>query len=55
MCKWGGAEREGGERIPSRFHSVSTELDSGFESMNFEIMTRAEIKSQITHSVTQVP
>ena len=34
----GGAER-GRERIPSRLHAVSTELDTGIELMNPEIMT----------------
>ena len=33
-----GAEREG-ERIPSRLHTVSAELDMGLEPTNHEIMT----------------
>ena len=33
-----GAEREE-ERIPSRFHTVSTEPDSGLKPMNCQIMT----------------
>ena len=42
----GGAERgRERERIPSRLHSVSAELDAGLELMNCEIMTRAEIQS----------
>ena len=41
----GGAERGGGERTPSRLHTVSTEPDAGLNLTNCEIMTRAEIKS----------
>ena len=40
----GEAEREG-ERISSRFHSVSTETSVGLDLMNREIITSAEIKS----------
>ena len=42
------SEREGEgqrERIPSRFHAFSAELDAGLELMNCEIMTSAKIKS----------
>ena len=39
-----GRER-GRERIPSRLHTVSTELDTGLEPTNHKIMTGAEIKS----------
>ena len=38
MCKQGrGKEREG-DRIPSRLHAVSAELDVGLKLMNLEIM-----------------
>ena len=40
----GGVEK--GERIPSRFHTVSMKPDVGLELMYREIMTWAEIKSQ---------
>ena len=40
---WGGtkreANREGGERIPSRPHTASTEPNAGLELMNHKIMT----------------
>ena len=36
---WGGAEREGRERIPSRLHTAGAEPDVGLELMNREIMT----------------
>ena len=42
-----GAERERGERIPSRLHAVSTEPDIGLSPMNHEIITRTKIKSQM--------
>ena len=38
-------DREGG-RVPSRLQPVSPEPDVGFDPMNCEIMTQAEIKSQ---------
>ena len=34
-----GAEREEGERIPSRLHPVSTEPNTGLDPMNHEIVT----------------
>ena len=37
-----GAERErerGSERIPSRFHTVSTEPDVGLERTNHDVVT----------------
>ena len=37
----GGAEREE-ERIPSRFHTISSEPEVGLELRNHEIMTWAE-------------
>ena len=38
--KWGRAERERErERIPSRLHTVSTELNVGLESANHKLMT----------------
>ena len=39
-------QRERGERIPSRFHTVSTKPDVGLELTNINVMTWAEIKSQ---------
>ena len=42
----GQRERER-ERIPSRLHIVSTEPYMGFRLMNREIMTQAEIRSQM--------
>lgn len=42
----GGAERETGDRIPSRFCAASTEPNAGLELTNNEILTGAEIKSQ---------
>ena len=39
-----GREREG-ERISSRLHTVSTELNVGLNPTNYEIRTRAKIKS----------
>ena len=42
----GGAEREG-EKIPSRLCAVSAEPDAGLKLTNPEIMTWAEIKSQM--------
>ena len=53
MCTWvgRGREREGGERIPSRFHTISAEpdvgLDMGLKLTNHEIMTWAKIKSWV--------
>ena len=40
------------ETDPSRFHTVSTEPDVGFELKNCEIMTWAEIKSQTLHRLS---
>ena len=34
-----GTERERGDRIPSRIFTVSTDLDTGLELTNCEIMT----------------
>ena len=42
---WGGAER-GRKRTQSTLLGVSTEPHVGFELMNCEIMTWAEIKSR---------
>ena len=39
--------REQRERIPSRFCAVSTEPHTGLNLTNFEIVTRAKIKSQM--------
>ena len=33
--EWGGSERE---RIPSRLHAVSAELDAGLNLTNYKIM-----------------
>ena len=47
--KAGERQRERGrERFSSRLHSVSAD-DAGLEVMNFEIVTRAESKSQRLH------
>ena len=40
-----GAERGGGEQIPSRLHTVSEEPDTGLKLTNCKIMTWAEIES----------
>ena len=49
----GGSEKCG-ERIPSRFHTFSTEPDMGLDLKNCKIMTWMEIKSrkfnQLSHS-----
>ena len=42
-----GRERRRRERIPSRFCTVSTEPNAGLKPTKREIMTRAEIKSQM--------
>ena len=44
-------EREGRERIPTRFHAVRTEPKVGLKIMNCEIMTLAEIKSQMLNQL----
>ena len=51
----GGAEREGDteSEAGSRLWAVSTEPDMGFESMNLEIMTWAEV-GWLTNWATQV-
>ena len=40
---------KGRERIPSRFHTISAEPDTGLELTNHEIMTSAEIQSRLTN------
>ena len=40
------------ERIPSRFHTVSTEPDAGLELMNHEITIQAETKSQTLNQLS---
>ena len=35
----GRVRQKGRERVPSRLHAVSTELDVGLELTNWEIMT----------------
>ena len=47
----GQTEREG-ERISSRFHTVSTEPNMGLELTNHELMTWAEIKNQMSNEVS---
>ena len=47
----GGAER-GGDRIPSKLCAASTEPDAGLEFVNHEIMTEAEIKSQMFNQLS---
>ena len=42
-----GQRERGRERIPRRVHTVSAEPDAGPNLRNSEIMTRAEIKSQM--------
>ena len=45
---WVGRDRETGrQRIPSRLHTVSTEPNVGLDLTNCEIMTSAEIGSQM--------
>ena len=39
MCDGRGGTERGGERIPSRLHTVSTELDLVFSLTNHEIRT----------------
>ena len=47
MYKGGRSREKGRERIPSRLHTASSESNNtGLELTNFEITTRAEIKSQ---------
>ena len=41
-----------GERIRSRLHAASTEPDVGLELTNFEIVTRAEIKSPMLNQLS---
>ena len=49
-CEWGRGRERGRERIPSRLRAVRAEPDVGLELKNREIMTWAEIKSQMrTH------
>ena len=50
----GGAEREkeGRHRIRSRLQALSTEPDVGFELMNHEFVTRAEV-GRLTDRATQ--
>ena len=50
-CKGRRAER-GRERIPGRLHTVSTEPHTGLKLTNCEIMTWAEIKSQILNRLS---
>ena len=46
-----GREREG-ERVPSRFCTVSAELPAGLEPTNCEIMTWVETKSQMLNQLS---
>ena len=48
---WKGKERRR-ERIPSRFHTDSTESNAGLNFTNQEIMTRAKIKSQMLNELS---
>ena len=48
-----GAEREGGERIPSRANAVNAESNAGLYPMN-KIMTRAKIKSRMLNRVSHL-
>ena len=45
-------ERQWGEKIPSKLHTVSAEPDSGLEIVNREIMIWAKIKSQMLHQLS---
>ena len=45
--EWGKGREKGRQRIPSRLRAVSTEPNAGLNLMNREIMTWAEIKSQM--------
>ena len=47
----GQRERER-ERIPSRFHTVSAEPYVRLKLTNYEIMTQAEIKSQMPNQLS---
>ena len=40
-------KERGRERLPSRLCAVTVKPDAGFDPTNLEIMTRAEIKSQM--------
>ena len=49
-CVWAGEGQRGGrERIPSRLRAVSTEPKVGLDPANHEVMTWAEIKSQVVN------
>ena len=56
--EWGRDRERGRERIPSRLCTVSMEADVKPNLMSSEIMTRAEIKSQmfngLSHPVSKV-
>ena len=54
VCEWGKGQQGRGERegIPSRLPTVSTEPDVGLDLTNCEIMTRAEIKSQMLNRLS---
>ena len=47
MCEQGRSRERGRERIPSRFSTAHAEPDVGLKLMNHEIVTWAEIKSQM--------
>ena len=47
-----GPRERGRERIPSRLWAVSAEPDAGLKLTNREIMTRADIRSQILHQLS---
>ena len=40
------------QRIPSRLHTVSAEPNLGLEPTNFEIVTQAEIESQMLNRLS---
>uniref|UniRef100_A0ABI8ACA2 PET100 cytochrome c oxidase chaperone n=1 Tax=Felis catus TaxID=9685 RepID=A0ABI8ACA2_FELCA len=50
----GREEGSGRERIPSRFHPVCAEADSGHEPMNRKMMTGAKIKSQTPNRLSRL-
>ena len=52
--KAGRAEREGGQRIRSRFCTDSTEPNTRLELTDCEIMTQAEVR-RLTDGATQAP
>ena len=52
MYKQGKGGEKGRERILSGFHTVSAEPDMGLDLTNCEIVTRAEIESQVLHPLS---